>query len=1224
MTLGDVRAEDESTSGPFVRSLRFIVLLSGVCFLLFAGGFALDWRQQAVLGVVTVLLALWMDRTSTSYLVTLTLIFISIYSTFRYGYWRVGTTAKYLLAHGTKNEWLQAAFVATLILAEGYAAVTLLLGYMQTLWPLRRAPVPLPDDPRDWPTVDLLIPTFNEPLSIVRYTALAAVNIDWPADKLNVYILDDGNREEFRKFAEDAGIGYLTREGNEHAKAGNLNSALRQLSAPFVAVFDCDHVPTRSFLQITLGWFLRDERLGMLQTPQHLYSPDPFDRNLEQFRRIPNEGELFYGIVQDGNDFWNATLFCGSCAVLRRSALDEVGGFAPETLTEDVHTSLRMQMDGWNTAYINIPQAAGLATESLDGHVKQRIRWARGMAQILRIDNPLFARGLTLAQRLCYFSSMFHFLYALPRLIFLVAPLAFLIFGHVILPGSWPAILAFALPHLFLSSVVNSRIQGQHRHPFWNEIYETILAPYILIPTLFAMLRPRSGSFDVTRKGSQRERGYFDGRTAIPFLLLMAFQLTGLVFGAARMVRIPWRPLLWLHHGNNPGAVVTNMVWAFFNLAILGVCASVAWESHQRRSTVRLRMAIPVDVMFADGTLEEGLTADISNSGVSLRIDDVLQPRHGEAVQLIFPVLDGEASLPATVIEISQGVMRAQFDSLTIQEEETLTMVLYSRADTWLGWGDSREASRPFKSMARILGLALRGVGQTFEAAWSVVQPPDNTKFAAGALQAGLLLAVFVGLTAAAAQFRSSQLRRAELKPVSQVKLATEHAATERRKPSGAVTEFVGTRVLPLQNEVPVVAASDNLGQLPGPFLSNAATSGQEISIAFLSEPSPDAFRAAGIVASWFAVQAGEHPVRYPVTFGAIPHNNAVLIVENESDIPQSLHLDGGSGPTVSMRTNPESPLAKLLVVSGSTGSEAVDAARGLALHGKALTGDLVNFGHLDPSDTRDCCYQNQESPQWMALPDLHLFASTGFPFIPRADLSETTVVLPPAITPEVMKLYITIVAQLGAQEAHPLLNVTVSGPDELKSDGTKNYIVLDIGADQPALRTLNPSLPVALDSDGPHPRDPQGFFAPVRHAWWKLRDWETGDLSKIDTSDGLPPAVIEEAEWPAHSGRSVVVVSVRDSESMAAFLAAYPGKAKASDLAGSVSILTGTRFVSYRIGDDVYYAGSRSPWMAAGWVFSEFPWLLILAVTGVSGMMAVVVRTMLRQKAKERLLMAA
>ena len=150
-------------------------------------------------------------------------------------------------------------------------------------------------------------------------------------------------------------------------------------------------------------------------------------------------------------------------------------------------------MKGWSTAYINIPQAAGLATERLSAHVGQRIRWARGMIQILRIDNPLFAPGLKFPQRLCYFNAMPHFLYAVPRLIFLTAPLIYLLLDHTNVPGYWAAILAYALPHLILSNITNSRIQGEHRHSFWNEIYETVLSPYILLPTLMALINPKTG-----------------------------------------------------------------------------------------------------------------------------------------------------------------------------------------------------------------------------------------------------------------------------------------------------------------------------------------------------------------------------------------------------------------------------------------------------------------------------------------------------------------------------------------------------------------------------------------------------------------------------------------------------------------------------------------------------------------------------------------------------------
>ena len=247
--------------------LRFLVLAGGALFLCFTGAMTLGWPQQALLALLMVAVAIWLDRSSSSYLVTLTLMLLSMYSTFRYGFWRVATTVDFFRtsgAHTPDAHWSQlgAFFMGTLLFAECYAFLVLFLGYMQMVWPLRRTPVPLPDDTAEWPAVDVLIPTLNEPLDVVRFTALAALNMDWPAQKLNVYILDDGQREEFREFAEEAGVGYMTRDDNRFAKAGNLNAALERLDSPFVVVFDSDHVPTRSFLQMTLGWFLRDAKLG--------------------------------------------------------------------------------------------------------------------------------------------------------------------------------------------------------------------------------------------------------------------------------------------------------------------------------------------------------------------------------------------------------------------------------------------------------------------------------------------------------------------------------------------------------------------------------------------------------------------------------------------------------------------------------------------------------------------------------------------------------------------------------------------------------------------------------------------------------------------------------------------------------------------------------------------------------------------------------------------------
>jgi cellulose synthase (UDP-forming) len=743
MTEGEIWQGLDSEPGPFFRLVRFVLIAFGMVAMFFFGSLALPWPQQAVLGLLMVLLCVWLSRVSDSYLITLTLMMLSMFATFRYAWWRVSAIIGFFQDPGTKWGPVDAFFIFLLLGAEAYAFSILYLGFLQTVWPLRRAPVPLPDDPEDWPEIDLLIPTYNEPLNVVRYTALASLNIDWPADKLHVYILDDGNREEFREFALEAGIGYVTRGSNIDAKAGNINNALQTLRAPYVAIFDSDHVPTRSFLQMTVGWFLRDPRLGMLQTPHHFYSPDPFERNLGQFRVIPNEGELFYGIVQDGNDFWNAAFFCGSCAVLRREALDEIGGIAAETVTEDAHTCLRMQIRGWNTAYINIPQAAGLATERLSAHVKQRIRWARGMVQILRIENPLFAPNLTLPQRLCYFNAMTHFLYALPRLIFLTAPLIYLIFGFTNVPGYWIAILAYALPHLTLSSVTNSRIQGYHRHSFWNEIYETVLSPYILLPTLTALFNPKLGKFNVTAKGGLVNQTFFDARIARPFIVLLAFNALGLLMVIPRFLHIPG--LGWLWDGTHPGTIVTNALWTSFNIVILSVCVAVAREARQTRQHVRINFAAPVRVQLSDGRVVPGQTIDVSSGGLAMELLEGIPANPGEPLAVIFPLRTGDAELPATVVTIANGVLRMQFDPLTVAEEEMLTMVLFSRADSWLGWGEAREVDRPLRSLGRITRIAFRGLGMAIGS----MRPRRNEAIRGKPLRAeSLVLLLALGLAA--------------------------------------------------------------------------------------------------------------------------------------------------------------------------------------------------------------------------------------------------------------------------------------------------------------------------------------------------------------------------------------------------------------------------------------------------------------------------------------------
>ena len=218
---------------PF-RVFRLTVFCVATFLLFQLVSLYLSWPKQAVLGGISLLIAMLLNRNSRSHTVTLALMLLSIAATLRYGWWRIRLIVEFFSDESNHRFSLGGLLMLVLLSAELYTTLIMVLGYMQTSFPLRRKPVPLPYDEAEWPHVDVLIPTYNESLSLVRYTALAAINIDYPPEKLHVYILDDGSREDFRLFAEEAGIGYITRKEHRHAKAGNINHALARMNSPFV------------------------------------------------------------------------------------------------------------------------------------------------------------------------------------------------------------------------------------------------------------------------------------------------------------------------------------------------------------------------------------------------------------------------------------------------------------------------------------------------------------------------------------------------------------------------------------------------------------------------------------------------------------------------------------------------------------------------------------------------------------------------------------------------------------------------------------------------------------------------------------------------------------------------------------------------------------------------------------------------------------------------------
>ncbi|HAT3500606.1 TPA: UDP-forming cellulose synthase catalytic subunit [Kluyvera intermedia] len=656
----------------------------------------MDSQKQYIFGLLSIGV-LFLMGFSKKRSVSVIMVVMSVLLSTRYMYFRLTQTLHF-------NSEIETILGMGLFLAEVYVWVMLLLSYLQTVWPLKREIVPLPDDMSQWPTVDVYIPTYNEPLDVVRDTVLAAQCIDYPRDKMNIYLLDDGKRREFAVFAADVGVGYITRNDNNHAKAGNLNHAMKLTQGELITVFDCDHVATRIFLQATVGGFLKDPKLALVQTPHYFYSPDPFERNLSVGRNIPNEGTLFYGPIQQGNDNWNATFFCGSCAVIRRSALEEIGGFAVETVTEDAHTALKLQRRGWGSAFLDIPLAAGLATERLVLHVIQRTRWARGMTQIFRLDNPLFGRGLTIQQRLCYLSAMLYYQFALPRIAFLTAPLAYLLFNLNIIHSSASLVFAYALPHLFLAIYVNSRMNGRHRYSFWGEIYDLVLAFHIALPTVVTMFFPKRGKFNVTDKGALLDVGYFDFSVVRPHLIIALLLAAGVIAGIVRACAHDY-------FGVDPRVIALNVGWGLYSLIFLLAAIAVARETRQTRKTIRIDAEIPVLLHHASGVVTRSHTADLSMGGCRIVAPD---DRHldDEIEEIELLLQSGAILIPVKTIATDEESIRLMFEDIPLARRRELVRVVLSRADAWIH--PPKPQDNPFRS----LGTIMRCVFDLFWLTW--------------------------------------------------------------------------------------------------------------------------------------------------------------------------------------------------------------------------------------------------------------------------------------------------------------------------------------------------------------------------------------------------------------------------------------------------------------------------------------------------------------------------
>ncbi|WP_081160419.1 glycosyltransferase [Ensifer aridi] len=439
----------------------------------------------------------------------------------------------------------------------------------------------------DLPTVDIFIPTYNEPLDVLERTIVGALALDYPKDKLTIYVLDDGRREWLKTFCEGRGAIHVTRPDNAHAKAGNMNNGLRVSSGDFIAIFDADFVPYRNFLRRTLPFF-SDETIGIVQTPQHFFNVDPVQSNLGLEKIWPDEQRLFFDEIAPSRDSWDVSFCCGSCSIARRKAVDAIGGFPTESITEDLLTTLSMLNRGYKTRYLNERLSMGLAAENLTGYFVQRERWCQGGIQTLYLHNgPLRGPGLSLFQRIMFLPMSWLVQY-LVRFVVLLVPIVYLWFGALPLyftdAGDY---VSHQVPLLAAYFLLMLWITPTRYLPVVSSAVGTFAAFRMLPTVISSLVRPFGKPFKVTPKGSGNEANAFDAYTftwIAGFIVVTALGLLINIVPETAQIRGAFSPIAAL--------------WSGINIIVLLIASLICFEKPRR-----LFQAFKVDeVVEVDGS----------------------------------------------------------------------------------------------------------------------------------------------------------------------------------------------------------------------------------------------------------------------------------------------------------------------------------------------------------------------------------------------------------------------------------------------------------------------------------------------------------------------------------------------------------------------------------------------------------------------------------------------
>jgi cellulose synthase (UDP-forming) len=536
------------------------------------------------------------------------------------------------------------------------------------------------------PSVDVFIPTYDEPAFILRRTVIGCQAMSYP--RKTIHLLDDTRRPEIQALAQELGCEYRTRPTNEHAKAGNLNYAIARSNAELIVNFDADFIPTTNFLQRTVGFF-QDPEIALVQTPQSFYNADPIARNLGLEDILTPEEEVFYRQIQPMRDAAGSVVCAGTSFVVRRSALEATGGFVTESLSEDYFTAINLASQGYKVIYLEEKLSAGLAAESIADQATQRLRWAQGTLQAFFIrTNPLTIKGLTPIQRLGHLEGILHWFTTLARVYFLLMPLTYSFLNVIPLRANAQELMYFFLPYYLIQISVFAWLNHRSRSALLSDVYSLVLVFPLALTVITSLINPFSKGFTVTPKGTASDRFNFNWRLAWPLLILFALTALSLWQNLGQCLGMTE----WAAHFKGIGL---GWVWSLYNLMMITIALLVMLDVPRpdAHAWFNLRRIVRLDFVDGEGQRQFhwGVTRMISQVGMALELTRGGGSLQGYRGPVGVTLVEAGLELPGQLIALAPpdepgaAFLQAevQFETLNLPQERRLVELLFCRPGQW-------------------------------------------------------------------------------------------------------------------------------------------------------------------------------------------------------------------------------------------------------------------------------------------------------------------------------------------------------------------------------------------------------------------------------------------------------------------------------------------------------------------------------------------------------------